>query len=159
MNKEKRNIAKKLETESKYLTNILDKQDVKEFKKLIPELQDTWKKKQMFRTETEKWDGSSWAESGDLNTARTELGALGQQTLALAFGGNGGSVTAATEIYNGTSWTELNDLSTARQRIALGPAGSSAAGLAAGGYAGSDPGVANTEEWTAPTTLSTVTVS
>ena len=53
MNKEKRNIAKKLETESKYLTNILDKQDVKEFKKLIPELQDTWKKKQMFRTETE----------------------------------------------------------------------------------------------------------
>ena len=31
MNKEKRNIAKKLETESKYLTNILDKQDVKEF--------------------------------------------------------------------------------------------------------------------------------
>jgi hypothetical protein len=53
MNKEKRNITTKLETESKYLTNILDKQDVKEFKKLIPELQDTWIKKQMFRTETE----------------------------------------------------------------------------------------------------------
>ena len=53
MNKEKRNITTKLETESKYLTNILDKEDVKEFKKLIPELQDTWMKKQMFRTETE----------------------------------------------------------------------------------------------------------
>ena len=53
MNKEKRNIATKLETESKYLTNILDKEDVKEFKKLIPELQDKWHKKQMFRTETE----------------------------------------------------------------------------------------------------------
>ena len=53
MSKEKRNIATKLETESKYLTNILDKNDVKEFKKLIPELQDTWHKKQMFRTETE----------------------------------------------------------------------------------------------------------
>jgi len=53
MTKEKRNIATKLETESKYLTNILDKEDVKEFKKLIPELQDTWHKKQMFRTETE----------------------------------------------------------------------------------------------------------
>ena len=53
MNKEKRNIATKLETESRYLTNILDKEDVKEFKKLIPELQDTWHKKQMFRTETE----------------------------------------------------------------------------------------------------------
>ena len=53
MNKEKRNYAAKLETESKYLTNILDKQDVVQFKKLIPELQDTWMKKQMFRTETE----------------------------------------------------------------------------------------------------------
>ena len=53
MSKEKRNIATKLETESKYLTNILDNEDVKEFKKLIPELQDTWHKKQMFRTETE----------------------------------------------------------------------------------------------------------
>ena len=53
MSKEKRNIDTKLETESKYLTNILDKEDVKEFKKLIPELQDTWHKKQMFRTETE----------------------------------------------------------------------------------------------------------
>ena len=53
MSKEKRNIATKLKTESKYLTNILDKDDVKSFKKLIPELQDTWMKKQMFRTETE----------------------------------------------------------------------------------------------------------
>jgi len=53
MSREKRNIATKLETESKYLTNILDKEDVKDFKKLIPELQDTWHKKQMFRTETE----------------------------------------------------------------------------------------------------------
>jgi len=53
MNKEKRNIATKLETESKYLSDILDAEDVKDFKKLIPELQDTWHKKQMFRTETE----------------------------------------------------------------------------------------------------------
>ena len=109
--------------------------------------------------ETEKWDGSSWTESGDLNTARTELGGLGEQTLALAFGGTTGSVSATTEIYNGTSWTELNDLSTARQRIALGPAGSSASGLATGGNTPGDTAVANTEEWTAPVTLSTVTVS
>jgi len=53
MSKEKRNIATKLKTESKYLSNILDKTDVQDFKKLIPELQDTWHKKQMFRTETE----------------------------------------------------------------------------------------------------------
>ena len=53
MTNEKRNIQIVAETESKYLTNILDKQDVQQFKKLIPELKDTWKKKQMFRTETE----------------------------------------------------------------------------------------------------------
>ena len=53
MNKEKRNIQTVAETESKYLTKILDEQDVKQFKALIPELKDTWKKKQMFRTETE----------------------------------------------------------------------------------------------------------
>jgi hypothetical protein len=53
MSKEKRNIQIVAETESKYLTKILDQHDVKEFKKLIPELKDTWKKKQMFRTETE----------------------------------------------------------------------------------------------------------
>ena len=53
MSKEKRNIQIVAETESKYLTKILDQHDVKQFKKLIPELKDTWKKKQMFRTETE----------------------------------------------------------------------------------------------------------
>ena len=49
MTSEKRNIQVLANTESKYLTNILDQQDVKQFKKLIPELQDTWKKKQVFR--------------------------------------------------------------------------------------------------------------
>jgi len=53
MNKEKRNIQTVAETESKYLTKILDEKDVKQFKTLIPELKDTWRKKQMFRTETE----------------------------------------------------------------------------------------------------------
>tara|TARA_A100001011_G_scaffold342599_1_gene376248 strand:+ start:369 stop:1037 length:669 start_codon:yes stop_codon:yes gene_type:complete len=53
MSKEKRNIQTLAKTQSKYLTGILDKEDVKQFKSLIPELKDTWKKKQMFRTETE----------------------------------------------------------------------------------------------------------
>ena len=47
MTNEKRNIQIVAETESKYLTNILDKQDVQQFKKLIPELKDTWRKKQI----------------------------------------------------------------------------------------------------------------
>jgi len=53
MDKEKRNIQTLATTQSKYLSDILDIEDVKEFKSLIPELKDTWKKKQVFRTETE----------------------------------------------------------------------------------------------------------
>ena len=53
MDKEKRNIQTLATTQSKYLSDILDVEDVKEFKLLIPELKDTWKKKQVFRTETE----------------------------------------------------------------------------------------------------------
>ena len=53
MDKEKRNIQMLATTKTKYLSDILDVEDVKEFKSLIPELKDTWKKKQVFRTETE----------------------------------------------------------------------------------------------------------
>ena len=53
MDKEKRNIQTLATTQSKYLLDILDIEDVKQFKSLIPELKDTWKKKQVFRTETE----------------------------------------------------------------------------------------------------------
>ncbi len=41
------------ENSEKHLSNILSDSDLKIFKNLIPELQDSWKKKQMFRTETE----------------------------------------------------------------------------------------------------------
>ena len=44
MDKEKRNIQTLATTQSKYLSDILDIKDVKEFKSLIPELKDTWKK-------------------------------------------------------------------------------------------------------------------
>ena len=53
MDKEKRNIQTLATTQSKYFLDILDVEDVKQFKSLIPELKDTWKKKQVFRTETE----------------------------------------------------------------------------------------------------------
>ena len=53
MNKEKRSIQKQANSEVKHLMALLDKSDVSEFKAMVPELQDTWKKKQMFRTETE----------------------------------------------------------------------------------------------------------
>ena len=53
MNKEKRNIQTRADKEVKHLMVLLDKSQASEFKKMVPELQDTWVKKQMFRTETE----------------------------------------------------------------------------------------------------------
>jgi len=53
MNKEKRNIQPHASNEVKHLMVLLDKSQASEFKKMVPELQDTWVKKQMFRTETE----------------------------------------------------------------------------------------------------------
>jgi len=53
MDKDKRNIQPHADKEVKHLMVLLDKSQVGEFKKMVPELQDTWVKKQMFRTETE----------------------------------------------------------------------------------------------------------
>ena len=53
MDKDKRNIQPHADKEVKHLMVLLDKSQASEFKKMVPELQDTWVKKQMFRTETE----------------------------------------------------------------------------------------------------------
>ena len=50
---EKRNIHALIEKEAPSLHNLLDPEDVKEFKAMTAELRDTWTKKQVFRTETE----------------------------------------------------------------------------------------------------------
>jgi len=50
---EKRNIHELIVKEAPSLNNLLDAEDVKEFKELTGELRDTWTKKQVFRTETE----------------------------------------------------------------------------------------------------------
>ena len=51
--KEKRDIHALIVKEAPSLNNLLDVEDVKEFKALTGELRDTWTKKQVFRTETE----------------------------------------------------------------------------------------------------------
>ena len=53
MDKDKRNIQPHANKEVKHLMVLLDKSQASEFKKMVPELQDNWVKKQMFRTETE----------------------------------------------------------------------------------------------------------
>ena len=50
---EKRNIKELVDKESDNLHNILDPNDVTDFKGMVDELRDTWTKKQIFRTETE----------------------------------------------------------------------------------------------------------
>jgi len=96
--------------------------------------------------ETESYNGSSWTEVGDLNTARFVLAGAGTVTSALAFGGYdfNPNYTAKTESWNGTAWTEVGDLNTARYYISgTGPSNRDA--IAFGGNSGSVTGA--TELW------------
>ena len=49
----KKNIKDLIENESKSLNNLLEKNDLSDFKEMIEELRDTWNKRQVYRTETE----------------------------------------------------------------------------------------------------------
>ena len=89
----------------------------------------------VFKNESEEYDGTSWSEGNNLGTARMTSGA-GTQTAGLAFGGTNGApgstgVQALTEEYDGSSWSESGDLSTARMNC--GGAGLQTAAYAAGG--------------------------
>ena len=53
MDKDKRNIQPHADKEVKHLMVLLDRSQASAFKKMVPELQDNWVKRQMFRTETE----------------------------------------------------------------------------------------------------------
>ena len=101
------------------------------------------------KAETEQYDGSSWTEVSNLNTARyTGAPSLqGTQTATLYAGGQRQTpdVNAYnnTETWDGSSWTGVNNLNTGRDQVA--GAGTSTAALATGGAL---PGTTNkTEEW------------
>ena len=107
--------------------------------------------------ETESWNGSSWTEVSDLNTARRNVGSAGiSNTSALCFGGQlvPSPVTAVNELWNGSTWTETTDLSTAREQ--LGSAGIQTSAIAFGGAPFPSVSVA-TEEFTGAGTNNTVT--
>ena len=58
---------------------------------------------------TEKWNGSSWTESGDLVSGRQGFfGGSGTTTAGLVAGS--GPADGATEIFNGSTWAEEADL-------------------------------------------------
>ena len=98
--------------------------------------------------DVQTYDGSSWTEVGNVNTARKYLAASGgaPQTAGIIFAGglNPGPGTRYTnaEVWNGSSWTETGDLNTARDNI-RGAGASSTAALAFGGA----PQTTYTEIW------------
>jgi len=101
------------------------------------------------KTKTESWNGTSWTETTDMNTAKYSPGGLGNvSTAGLAVTGRdlNASPTATTltacELWNGSAWTEVNDKNTGTYDFAC--AGSSTAGIAAGGGA---PPTTSTESW------------
>jgi hypothetical protein len=102
---------------------------------------------------TEQWNGTSWTEVNDMNTARSGAAGSGIPSLAIAVGGEPGN-SAKTEFWNGSSWTEVGDLGTARTK-----AGSSAtSALASIFVAGSAPPFsAAAEEWTVNLANKTIT--
>ena len=111
---------------------------------------------------TETWDGSSWTETTDINTARSYVGASnsGTSTDMIIYGGAPAPASptlANNEVWDGSTWTEINDLSTARRNPGSG--GTSSSALAAGGYSNPPGTFSATEEFTADLANKTITAS
>jgi len=81
----------------------------------------------------EHYDGSSWTETTDVNTARTAATHGGIQTSSLITGGS--TALSVTEEWNGSAWTEVNDLNTGRRQLAMSTNGNAEGAIAFGGYA------------------------
>src|SRR5210317_1734345 len=97
---------------------------------------------------TELYNGTSWTEVNDLNTARASGMSLGSQTSAIfANGGPPPAGISVCESWNGTSWTEVNDLNSSR--VSGGGAGAdNTSGLVFAGYEATPPQqVVVTESW------------
>ena len=96
---------------------------------------------------TESWNGTSWTEVSDLNTARDEFGSAGSQTSAAIFGGNPpSSGTDAHEQWDGTSWTEAAEINTAVLACS-GSGASNSSMLKIAGATGSNTNQTKTEVW------------
>jgi hypothetical protein len=73
------------------------------------------------RDETELYNGTSWTEVADMNTARGQVGgAGGSSTSAIVFGGEvypNPSNQTITETWDGSSWTETAEMNTAGRSL------------------------------------------
>jgi hypothetical protein len=110
----------------------------------------------------EEWNGSSWTEKSNMNTAKGDFGFNGISTSALAFAGSTPASPpyqqAICEFWNGTTWTELADLGTGIAN-GIAPAGGAVFGLASGGLTSPTAANTGTEEWTANLANKTITAS
>jgi len=114
-------------------------------------------------TNTELYNGSSWTEVNDLNTARNHLSSTGANaTAALAIAGMsyppGASISPAlVEQFNGTNWTEIADLPSAHGNGTAFGTTSAAFALAAQDSAAANEGVDfyNGTSWTAANDINT----
>ena len=102
-------------------------------------------------TNVESYNGSSWTETTENNTARkqgTSFSGGPAPTMIFIGGASDSTFYANVETYNGSAWTEITDLNTARS--ALGGAGQAQTdGLVFGGSVPSNTAV--TEQWNGTT--------
>ena len=95
----------------------------------------------------ESWNGSSWTEITEINTARRGPQSAQRASAVSAFiifgGYDGSSPTGKTETWNGSSWTETTDMNTAKYAFGGGGAGPSDA-IGCGGQG--PPGGNSTEK-------------
>ena len=98
----------------------------------------------------EQYDGTSWTEVAEVNTARYYLTGFGSSTAAIACGGTP-PVTTKTELWNGSAWTEVNDLTrgptSPQASVYMMSSGASTSGLVYGGDEGASNKSALTESW------------
>ena len=113
----------------------------------------------IYRTDVESYNGTSWTNLTSMNVARRYHAASGSPSSTLVyFGSNGSSPSglASSELWNGSSWTASATGSTGRESIAgLGNSGTSSAALAFGG----GPYSNLTEEYAGAGTIQTQTVT
>jgi hypothetical protein len=103
-----------------------------------------------YEAKTEQYNGSSWTEVGDLNTAREGINFANTlpYTAGVAVGGSNapGGVLAIHEQWNGSAWTETTDLNEGRNNGGGASDGTQTSIII---YGGSDPSgyLATNEFW------------
>tara|TARA_Y100001937_G_C7104346_1_gene324154 strand:+ start:108 stop:1205 length:1098 start_codon:yes stop_codon:yes gene_type:complete len=107
----------------------------------------------------ESYNGSSWTEVSDVNTAVRYVAASGTQSSAIKYTGNADPQTVNAETWNGSSWTEVGNINNARSSVS-GAGADSTTAIAMSGY-NNPPGTLgfvetwNGSSWTETTNVNT----